>query len=332
MNLTQLISHEPLRWGLPLAVFTIIFSVFNFMDDKTSSEVRSKLTTFIKHGTYEGYLGVLPEIVESTFIKAFGDRHLSKKCLWRSMILSVFSVGVAVTFSAIYNYHDLKGIFSGYGDFMAKFQEGLSKKDETKKMAEVISTLGVTNMWLLLIPVLWVFWCLIPDYISVLKTRIVILVLKNTAVSTLSLVLTIMIDFIISIWVFFANFVIFQMVILYLFVGFSGHWSNSLIVDMFIFGILFTAESALMTMNGVIFFYIPIANIFWASMLSSIWLWTYILSALAARALLASKPVLRRLVYFLDFAEHPIRSLGVVAGAVMATGSGVLLVVLTFIS
>jgi hypothetical protein len=100
---------------------------------------------------------------------------------------------------------------------------------------------------------------------------------------------------------------------------------------MLLYGFLFTFEFTVLTASGMVFIGIPIANVFWASALPSIWLWVYILSALLARALLASRPALRGAVYFLDFSDHPVRSLGIIAGTVAAGLSGIFIIFLSLI-
>ena len=57
-----------------------------------------------------------------------------------------------------------------------------------------------------------------------------------------------------------------------------------------------------------------------ATLLTSAWLWAYILAAYAMRLLSYIPPVLRFLSRFMDFTEHPVRSLGWVI-AVLSSGA-----------
>jgi hypothetical protein len=96
-------------------------------------------------------------------------------------------------------------------------------------------------------------------------------------------------------------------------------------------GLLFAIESAVLTTTGVLFVTVPIANVFWASVLPSVWLWMYIFSAILTRSLLSIKTPFRRLINFMDIAEHPIRALGLVAGTVTSGFTFACLVVSIFI-
>jgi hypothetical protein len=65
--------------------------------------------------------------------------------------------------------------------------------------------------------------------------------------------------------------------------------------------------------------------------LPSIWLWAYVAAALVTRLLLSSTPLFRFLANFLDVDGHPIRSLGVVAGAFGGASSAAALIILAII-
>jgi CBS domain containing-hemolysin-like protein len=143
-------------------------------------------------------------------------------------------------------------------------------------------------------------------------------------------------DVISGFWVFIASFSFIQMILLEVFIYI---YDNSLIegfgstmTSMFvIWGILFGAEAGIFTLKHFLITFVPVANLFWASMIPSIWLWAYVIAALVTRMLLASRPLFRKLVGFLDVNEHPIRSIGIVAAAAMAMGSGVIVLTVAVI-
>src|SRR5665213_160431 len=119
--------------------------------------------------------------------------------------------------------------------------------------------------------------------------------------------------------IFLTTFVLFQIAAILILLWHIGHFPDvsDITSDFLIFGFLFTFEAAVLAAGGIVFFGIPVANVFWASVLPSAWLWVYILSALIARSLLAFRVALRLAVRVFDFDDHPIRSLGILAGAVI---------------
>jgi hypothetical protein len=334
MDLAALNSHSLSRWSLPLAAFLFIYGPFRFMDGEVSPEIRTKLAEFLKGAEYEPYLGVLPSIVQGTFQRIFGARHFSKRCIGMSVILSLLSIVLTFAFTFLYAGTGWLTDVAKTGVFLDQWLDALSKNDNTKGLAQFIMSLGKSEFVTLLILV-WVCWSVIPDYLALLKSRIVILVLSNTKPKTGSLFLTIIIDFAIASWVFLTSLVVPQTVLLFIYARFHapGTFSLSalLVFSFLIGGLLFAFEGAIIAGTGVMYFGIPIANVFWASMVPSIWLWAYIISAVITRGLISARPMLRRLIYLLDVTDHPIRSLGVIAGVIMAVLQLFALVVSSFV-
>jgi hypothetical protein len=92
---------------------------------------------------------------------------------------------------------------------------------------------------------------------------------------------------------------------------------------------LFAVQAYVAVQSSVLLTLVPIANLFWASMVPSIWLWAYIVSSLLARALLRSQPILHWAVRVLDVDNHPLRALGIFAGLAMAIGTGCIVAIST---
>ena len=85
-----------------------------------------------------------------------------------------------------------------------------------------------------------------------------------------------------------------------------------------IFIILLLVEAILLGNAGRLYFTIPLANFFWASMVPSGWLWLFIGSSLVARFLVGLQPTLGLLTHALDVETHPVESIGIVATIVVA--------------
>ena len=75
---------------------------------------------------------------------------------------------------------------------------------------------------------------------------------------------------------------------------------------------------------------LPIVPLYFAALLTSAWLWVYLIVAYGMRAMSQVPPLLNRLSKVLDFSGHPVRSIGYVAAAVSAiiVGVGTLLIAL----
>jgi hypothetical protein len=80
--------------------------------------------------------------------------------------------------------------------------------------------------------------------------------------------------------------------------------------------------------SGHLFIDFPMANLFWASLFPSIWLWGYIAASLLTRFLISAKPTLRFSLRHLDVENHPLRSVGVVAATMACIVSLVILSVI----
>jgi hypothetical protein len=66
--------------------------------------------------------------------------------------------------------------------------------------------------------------------------------------------------------------------------------------------------------------------LFYASMIPSIWLWIYTASIGLTRVVLKGRPLWSRLMWLLDIEKTPLRSIGIVAGALTFAGVALLLV------
>lgn len=333
MDFSAIASHSPSRWALPITVFGFVFCLFEGIERISSSEIRQRLTAFLSTGKYESYLGVLPHIVQSTFNRAFGERHVSRKCLGMSCLLSVLSICLTFVVSYLYNPSGFMLAFSAWDKGIAVAAEKVNNP-VAKQFIRYLFDVAHGHLPFAFLAI-WLLWCLIPDYLALLKTRIVIVVVANTKPGAWSLVSTILVDFVVGSWAFLTSFIVPQSILLVSYLGTHSvikvdSLDAIMIALIVISGLLFALEATVVAATGMLYTSVPIGNIFWASMVPSMWLWVYVLSAVVTRGLMTSKPALRRLLYFLDVQQHPIRSLGVVAGAVMAAGEFVILVVLSF--
>lgn len=333
MGLSDVASHSGSRWGTPLIVFLSVYGVFRFVESLVSTETKEGLANFLQTHSYEPYLGPLPEIIQNTFIRLFGPRHFSKRCIILSVLVSQASLILSFIITAIWNFPAFLEAASVVGNSYDKLKA--SNDAQAKAVVEWVSSVGATKI-IAASAVCWLFWSIIPDYIALLKVRVILLIMRYTSPGVSSLVTTLIVDFIARIAVFLGSLAFIQTIILMIVLWYYQNPMvtdlHSLLVGSWVFGsMIFGFESAILIFSTSVFFAPLIANLFWASMIPSIWLWIYVISSLVTRMLLSSRSVLRRLVTLLDVSDHPIRSIGVVAATVMATGSLLMLIGLSFV-
>ena len=334
MSITSLISHDNSRWLIPVYVFIAAFSLFDFFERRMSLQARQNLTNFLRGFRYESYLGDLPIFVQEWFTLIFGRRHLSVRCIKMSALLSVLSVLWSFGFTYLYNRQALIKIVAATPQFITALSENLAKNPKFHDLARYTDILG--GWWVsAFVMVLWIGWCVIPDYLALLKTRIMLMILKHTHPTFGTLLTTGVVDFFVAVWLFLTSITILPSILIsiYIFAHATSPLSSENFVILFfvVLGLLFAFISALFAATGAMFVVIPISNLFWASALPSIWLWGYIFAAILTRSLLSSKSSLRRLVYLLDIDNHAVRSLGVVVGVVLALGFLIGLLMLTIV-
>lgn len=340
MDWSSLVSHAGSRWALPLAWFCFVYGPFAFLDRHVSPEFRTRVGQFLKDREYRPYLGRLPEIVDTAFTRVFGEKHLSARCIGMSFLLSAVSLAATFAFTELYVPHGITDAFSGYGKEIRAALEALianpQVSDAIKETARSALHRGPKTVAVLLLAG-WLAWCVFPDYLALLKTRIVILVLKNTKPKVGSLITLVFVDVIIGTWLFVTSLLVPQTAaFLFYAVRYTSNMnitsiSGVLVEAIIVSAILFAFEGIVLSSNANIYTGFPFANLFWASMVPSVWFWAYVFSALATRTLLASAPVLDGAFRILDVTEHPIRTLGFVAGIVAGLLQTLVLIALSFI-
>jgi hypothetical protein len=314
--LSALFSSSPVRWSLPIGVFLTLFATFAFADKLLAKDLKERIAGFLTSESSVKPLESLPAITEGLFEWLFGERHFSPKCIRTSILISIFSILSLFLCTLLYKPTLLPeftdGLFSGYRAFV----HNLSLQPKTAKIAEHLSRLGFSGD-LAIILGSWVFWSVIPDYLSLLKSRIIIIILKNKTPTVSGLLVTLFSDFVISLLIFFMSAAAFQaaLFILLLSPDILTQSINTLaILIAVIVPLVFSVEMMLLVPHGTIFYVVPLANLFWASMIPAIWLWIYILSALGARVIVQNRTRLLTISRWFDLQSVPCSFLGFLAG------------------
>jgi len=204
MGLEDLVSHATTRWMTPPALFAAVYACFAFLDDKVAPEFRDNLVTFLRGGQYQPYIEMFPEFIQELFERVFGKTHLSFFCIRRSVVFSIGAVLLTFLFSGLYQPDLVFGILPAWGRFW-------DLAGPTFSQNERLATLGkaVHASWKYIIPLLlgggWLLWCIVPDYLALLRVRVIVLILRYTKPSAWALLIIALIDFIIGVWIFLAK-------------------------------------------------------------------------------------------------------------------------------
>jgi len=300
------------RTGAPAIAIASTYASFEFVERLASEQAKRALARRLKEFDVT-QSAVLPEGTYEIFQRLFGKRQFSLKCLVRSACFSVLGVGILL--SAAY--------FSHYQEFAA----------DAEDVSPFWQLFGVTEFDdpLLVIPGVWALFSLGIDFLNLFKTRMLLRVLKRKSYGPSKLTVILFVDAVIGIAVFFAFFSITELVLVSFEVGSDLSEATELIQSNFQSVLLPIGhvKDALMTyasLGGIesVFFY--------ASMIPSIWLWLFIFSVFATRAIAKGGPLFTWLIWFFDIDHAPFRSVGVVASVVIGAVVGIVSLVAKIIS
>jgi hypothetical protein len=212
----------------------------------------------------------------------FGARHFSWRCVKASIFFSVAAFAIIAGLSVLSHPKNLFLIRWMFENDRAAFN----------------------------VLVAYAIWSIVPDYFNLLKTRKVLGLITARKISRPSvLVLILLADFLIGFAIFTVSFWPMGLLSVHLWfylLGVPGvDWHH--VVSNFSFNPLPILSA----------FEWPFAISFWTGMVPSIWLWLYVAATLMVRLTASAAPVFRFSSYFLDIDQHPIRSVGVVAAALV---------------
>jgi hypothetical protein len=294
-NIIQLVGSG----SVPVVVAGSVLGVFELGERLASQRAKDALSKWLLSFDVQK-AKVLPDGTQELFDRIFGKRHFSWKCSVRSVAFSCGAMAFIGILALLINPHLIKAAI----------------------------VMGWTSL------AGWLPWSIIIDYISLLKTRVVLrsiarLQLRNMFVAIAVLV----VDLFLYIAVFNLGLTI-LMVLPIIFSGtlddvkgfISNYWVvmptiNPCSIDLRFPERLPASESELCATQ--LFFFI----IFWSGFVPSIWMWLYVLALFVARPLLRSEKLVNWLRWFLDVEKNPFRSIGAVAAALAFIGSVVILLV-----
>ncbi len=255
-----------------VALVSGLMTLFSFAEEVTKSEVKSAVTKWLLNINVEGSFSNWPGQFAGIFDGVFGKRHISFRCFWRSCIASISSVVIVLLV--------VKG---------------------------VRSDLGYRDLYpLAFLPFLIIILNFIPDYISLLETRLLIRWLSKKY-STFRIFISLVFDFLITtiIWAIW----FFSLGTFYLCLYFKE--PNMLFVSFFA-GLFFRLLPFLFYNPYVAYKpeHIIVLALFYSTFFTSVWVWLYVFSGLVVKALNRIGIGLNIFKGMLDIEKRPIRSLG----------------------
>ena len=272
--------------SVPVVVAGTVLGVFELGERLASQRAEDALSKWLL--TFELQKAKeLPDGTQELFERIFGERHLSLKCFIRSAAFSLtVMVFIAILVFMIKPEEVFKmmtNIFFGHG-LCVQFPDQHHQCDDFHDWVELV---------------LWVPCSILIDYISLLKTRIILRVFTRLRRrSSITAVAIIGIDFIVYKLIFSLGFGLMTSSVMV--IVFRG-WPFVSWLDLFRF-------KDIMDNNLILIF-------FWSGFAPSIWMWLYVAALFTTRALLRTEKLVIWLRWFLDVERNPFRSIGAVAAA-----------------
>jgi hypothetical protein len=288
-DITQLVGTG----SVPVVVAGSVLGVFELGEKLASQRAKDALSSWLL--TFDvREAGALPDGTRELFERIFGKRHFSVKCFIRS---AVFSLG-AMVFIILLGLSILPREFFGMINALDK------PPDDS-------ATLGV---WFVLI--LWVPWSILLDYLSLLKTRLILRVLTRLKRKAIVYLVIVAVD--LGIYKVLWSIGIVAVFAVYYFYASEG---STTLVESFMIGVdvfvewlfhptVFPSVFSQSGENANMFFVF-----FWAGFAPSLWMWLYVLALFVTRTLLRSERIVNWLRWSLDVEKNPFRSIGAVATA-----------------
>jgi hypothetical protein len=269
--------------SVPVVVAGAVIGVFELGERLASQPAKAALSKWLL--TFDiRKAEALPDGTRDLFDKIFGERHLSLKCFVRS---TAFSLVAMTLLSLLWLSHHRE-----YHFFDLLF-------DDSGR--------------------LWIAWNILIDYISLLKTRIILRALTRMQLGPAGAFALLIADFVVYIVLFGIG----SFVILYAYVQISEF--PTLVNPFYLPSWRKHLSLILLTPITPDWFF---SIFFWAGFAPSIWMWLYILALFVTRALIRSEPLLVWLRWVFDVEKNPVRSIGAVAAG-LAFGGSILILLLS---
>jgi hypothetical protein len=273
--------------SVPVVVAGTVLGVFELGERLASQRAKDALSKWLVSFDIQK-AKALPDGTQDLFERIFGERHFSMKCLIRS---AVFSLAAMVVLAIL--------VF-------------LTAPDAADVMSFALINIP-------LIFALWLPWSFIVDYISLLKTRVILRILTRIPRTALAFAI-LLIDFLVYVIIWFIGISLNSALYMYYNELGSGFW-NLLQSKLELFHNMWRYIPTHIVDETLTFIF------FWAGFAPSIWMWLYVLALFVTRGLLRSERIVNWLRWFLDVEKNPFRSIGAVAAALAFIASVAIILV-----
>jgi hypothetical protein len=158
------------------------------------------------------------------------------------------------------------------------------------------------------LPLTWIAFSILPDYVSLFKTRLILTIQTQQRRHKFTLGIMILGLDLLAGYLIFA--VLFSLTGLLIAIAQEPHRTGE-----FLDGVKnWPREDAALFVPFLQLKKVP-AALFYAGMLPSIWLWTFVVAVFVTRLLLRGEPAINFLRFFLNIDEKPFQAVGAVAAA-----------------
>jgi hypothetical protein len=298
-------------------------ALFAFLDSIASPAAKTKLYGYVQLGA--SAIDTLPAVAAELFERIFGKKHLSRRCLFASLVASLVSISALYILRALLQLWIASPSVSEAALFL--FDELRFPFDPIARESFFISV--AINLFL--------------DYIALFKTRVIIKYLQQTKLFLWSGPALVVIDLFVSFFLFQIFYIALYFVSLLSIFLTNGPIlpaadSSSFIASVEIMILLhfltspeypagtfykFLSHShAKQILVAVAVVPVTLISVFfYASLMPSIWLWLFVIAGLVARGMAR---VLPALIYALDFEQKPLTLIGLMlAGIIIAAGASI---------
>jgi len=272
------------QFGKPLSFITLYgstFGLFVFIENMSATQARADFARYLKSTDFAKAVVHLPSDTHALFERVFGTRHFSWQCVRTSILFSVAAFAFIVGLNILNHPRSVARSLEVWKNYRGYFNSLVA----------------------------YAIWSIVPDYFNLLKARKVLGLVTAHQMNRLPVLVGILLgDFVIGYAIFLLTCLPMGLFSLHFVLFLLGEVDWNHIVSNFGF-------VPLPISSGLKW---PLEMFFWPGMMPSIWLWFYVAATLIVRLTLLSAPVFRFSIYFFDTDQHPIRSVGIVAAALVS--------------
>jgi hypothetical protein len=263
--------------SVPFVVGGFVYAILELGEKLASQRAKDALSKWLL--TFDvKKAGALPDGTQELFERIFGERHFSLKCFVRSAAFSLGAIAFITVLLLLIYPRDFTNIKNRF----------------------FTAWLFIPGDWLLIL--LWLPWSILVDYVSLLKTRLILHILTVFRTGLIAIAI-VGLDYIIYRLLYFFSYLVLLTISIFIYTHSfylkPEDWLNlSFFIEAFKF-----QEFSVQTMS----------ILFWAGLAPSIWMWLYVLALFVTRGLLRSERIVNWLRWSLDVEKNPFRSIGAVA-------------------